>query len=359
MRKLNLILICLLLISSFSFISAESSDSEVSIYYFYGNGCSACARVSASGVLEKLEQDYEINIIKYEVYYNNQGRELFTKWNDNFGIPQDDRKIPFTVFESNVGATYIKGTSIIDNLEQEYILHLNGSVNPNFTPINPNAETLTLWSIIIAAIIDSINPCAFGVLIFLMLTLLSLGSSKRALRAGLLYTFVVFLVYFLAGFGIFKAIQTFTSITNYIYLAAGILVLILGLWQFKDVFLPKFGPSLAISSKAKPLIQKIIKKGTIPAMILLGIVVAIFELPCTGGIYLGILTVMAINKTFGIGYLLLYNLIFVLPLIILTFVIYKGTSPETLQKWTQKERKWMKLAAGVVLILLGLYILVF
>ena len=115
MRKLNLILIWLLLISSFSFISAESSDSEVSIYYFYGNGCSACARVSASGVLEKLEQDYEINIIKYEVYYNNQGRELFTKWNDNFGIPQDDRKIPFTVFESNVGATYIKGTSIIDN----------------------------------------------------------------------------------------------------------------------------------------------------------------------------------------------------------------------------------------------------
>ena len=92
-------------------------------------------------------------------------------------------------------------------------------------------------------------------------------------------------------------------------------------------------------------------------MIVLGIFVSLFELPCTGGIYLGILSLMSINKTFAISYLLLYNLIFVLPLIVLTYLIYRGMSPEVLQRWTIKERKWMKLASGVVLIALGVYIL--
>jgi cytochrome c biogenesis protein CcdA len=133
----------------------------------------------------------------------------------------------------------------------------------------------------------------------------------------------------------------------------------LGLWQFKDVFLPNFGPELKISSSVKPWIQKMVRKGTIPALIVLGIVVSLFELPCTGGIYLAVLTVMAMNKTFGLGYLLLYNFIFVLPLIILTLIIYKGTSPERLQRWTLHERKWMKFAAGAVLVGLGIYILVF
>ena len=186
-----------------------------------------------------------------------------------------------------------------------------------------------------------------------------MGSSKRALRAGLIYTFVVFIVYFLSGLGIFRVIQSFTSMTHYIYLAAGVLVLTLGLWQFKDVFLPKVGPTLQISSKAKPVIGNIIHKGTIPAMILLGIIVSLFELPCTGGIYLGILTLMSINKTFAIPYLLLYNLIFVLPLIILTVMIYKGMSPKILQRWNLRQRNWMKIGAGVVLIALGVYILLF
>ena len=186
-----------------------------------------------------------------------------------------------------------------------------------------------------------------------------MGSAKRALKAGLLYTFVVFVVYFLAGFGIFKAIQQFTSITHFIYLSAGVLVLVLGVWQFKDVFLPKIGPTLQISPKVKPLMEKIIRKGTLPAMILLGILVSLFELPCTGGIYLGILTMMSINKTFAISSLLIYNLIFVLPLIVLTVMIYKGMSPRVLQRWTLGERTWMKLGSGIVLIALGVYILLF
>jgi cytochrome c biogenesis protein CcdA len=79
-------------------------------------------------------------------------------------------------------------------------------------------------------------------------------------------------------------------------------------------------------------------------------------LPCTGGVYIAILAAMSINKTFALGYLLLYNIIFILPLIAITLLIYKGTKPELLQKWTSEEKIWMKLASGLVMLGLGIYL---
>jgi cytochrome c biogenesis protein CcdA len=364
MKKLGFVVISLMFMILMAGASVNATSemekavfpSEITVNYFWRAGCSHCANVAESGILEKVDLMEGVSVKKLDVVENPVAREKYTNFMDMIGIDSGDRGVPFVVVEQDEKYMYYSGdVEIISNLE-EAVSNFQGV---SFNGGSANAEKLTLWTVIGAAFIDSINPCAFGVLIFLMLSLLAMGSSKRALRAGLFYTFVVFVVYFLAGFGIFSAIQAFTSITQFIYLGSGILVLILGLWQFKDVFLPKFGPELKISSSAKPLIQKMIRKGTIPALILLGIVVSLFELPCTGGIYLAVLTVMAMNKTFGIGYLLLYNFIFVLPLIVLTLIIYKGASPERLQKWTSKERTWMKFAAGVVLVSLGVYILLF
>jgi len=359
MKKINLFIVLFIVVLTLvSFASAKD------VYYFGRGGCPHCANVIESGILEQVSAVDGVELTMYDVSASQEGRDLFEDFSVGFGISQYSRGVPMVVIDcesDGVGDSYLMGDApIIDNLEiKAMTCEVNGDVSGDVSPVDPNAGKITLVSLVIAALIDSVNPCAFGVLIFLMLSLLKMGSAKRALRAGLLYTFVVFVVYFLAGFGIFKMIQQFTSVTHYIYLGSGVLVLFLGLWQFKDVFLPKFGPTLQISSSAKPMMEKIIRKGTLPAMILLGILVSLFELPCTGGIYLGILTMMSINKTFAVSYLLIYNLIFVLPLVVLTLLIYKGMSPQVLQKWTQGERTWMKLAAGMVLVLLGVYILFF
>jgi len=339
-------------------VAGVSAHANVS--YFYGDGCHYCAKVEASGIIEKVNRIDEVNVEKFEIYFDDRGRQKYLNYANQLEISQYDRGVPFVVIECEGSFFYIIGTSIIDKLEEVVVTcEGNGVLGDGVSSQNPYMDEITLGGLVMAALIDSINPCAFGVLIFLMLSLLNMGSAKRALKAGLIYTFVVFVVYFLSGFGIFKIIQSFTSITHYVYIFAGVLVLALGLWQFKDVFFPKVGPTLQISSKAKPIMEKIIRKGTIPAMILLGVTVSLFELPCTGGIYLGILTLMSINKTFAVSYLLLYNLIFVLPLIILTFMIYKGMSPKILQSWTSRQKNWMKIGAGGVLIALGLYILLF
>ena len=91
----------------------------------------------------------------------------------------------------------------------------------------------------------------------------------------------------------------------------------------------------------------------------MGFLVSMFELPCTGGVYLAILGMLANNMTrmAAIPYLLLYNVIFVLPLFVILGIVYKGISPEKVEKWRVGKRKWMKLVMGLVMLLLGIAML--
>ena len=215
---------------------------------------------------------------------------------------------------------------------------------------------LTFGVVVVAALIDSINPCAFGVLLFLMAVLLSMGSAKRAMRSGLIYTFVIFVVYLAAGFGIMRLIGVF-DILDTVRIVAGALILVGGLIEIKDYFWEGRGFSLKIPSGTKPVLEKLVRKGTLPAIIVLGVLVALVELPCTGGIYLGILGLISDGGSLGIFYLVIYNLIFVLPMILITWLVARGTRVERVNVWVQNNKKYMRLAAGVIMVLLSLVLL--
>ena len=217
-------------------------------------------------------------------------------------------------------------------------------------------ESLTIPVVIGAAAIDSVNPCAFAVLIFLLTYLMFLGSKKKVLQIGVVYIFVVFLTYFLAGMGILSVIQSF-HVTRIVYYAAAVLVILAGLINIKDFFWYGKGLTLQIPESTKDTIEKYIKKASIPAAIVLGFLVAAFELPCTGGVYLAILGLLAneSNRFFGILYLLLYNIIFVLPLFIIMFLVLFGFSKTNeLESWRIKKRKYMKLSLGLGMVVLGI-----
>lgn len=347
MKKFLFIFIALFLFSSFALVSAEKN-----IYYFSSATCPHCINVANSGVMDRVANISGVNLEKLDISPNSPNVEKLDSY-----IAQTGKAggIPFALLMCDNKTGYLMGdTPIIDNIEKE----IKTCEFSNPIENNGNAsQQITLLSLIIAALIDSINPCAFGVLIFLIVSLLSMGSSKRALKAGLLYSFVVFLTYFLSGLGIFSIIQSLSSVASYIHISVGILVFIFGLIEIKDFFWYGKGISLKIPTSAKPIIERTIQKGTIPAIIFLGIIVSLFELPCTGGVYLAILTMMSKSQTFSLFYLALYNLIFVLPLVIITLIIYKGTSPEKLQSWTNQEKKWMRLVTGLLMIGLALYLL--
>ena len=354
------ILVSMVFFSLLINISAQKiNNNQKNVYFFWGEGCPHCENVLKSGILEEIAKLENVNVYKLEVYYNQTNRDLYTKFADELEISQYQRGVPFLVIECQQGYSYFLGdTPIINNLK-DAVMNCKPmkEISTNVSSDNPNSQTLTLGSIIIAALIDSINPCAFGVLIFLLATMISMASSKRALKYGLIYTFVIFLVYFSAGLGIMKIITAYSSIINYIIVFAGILVFIGGLIEIKDFFWYGKGASLRIPINMKPTLEKITKKGTLWAVILLGAIVALVELPCTGGIYLAILSLMHINKTFGIPYLLLYNFIFILPLLAIVLISYYGTKTEKITNWVEKNKKYMRLAAGIVMIALALYLL--
>ena len=209
------------------------------------------------------------------------------------------------------------------------------------------------------ALIDSINPCAIGVLVLLIATLLSLSKNRvKMLGVGAIYITAVFITYLAAGFGLLVFIQKL-NISEVLSWIVGLLVIILGLIEIKDFFWYGKGISLRIPAKRAKQIQKYIKHITIPGSIILGIFVAAVELPCTGGPYLAITTLLAkIGFSWKIFWLLVfYNFIFVLPLIVILLLVFFGISAKKIQKWKDKEKRWMRLFAGIVMICLGILLI--
>ncbi len=217
----------------------------------------------------------------------------------------------------------------------------------------------TLPVVLSTALVDSINPCAIGVLILLITTLLALShNKKRMIGVGVIYILAVYVTYFAAGIGLLLFIQKL-NIAEPLSVFVGGIIIILGLIEVKDFWWYGEGISLHIPTSRLATIKKLAKKASIPGAILLGIFVAAVELPCTGGPYLAITTILSKIgfQTDVLMLLLLYNLIFVLPLILIVLLVYFGLSVKKIEKWKMKERKWMRLVTGLVMIALGVLLI--
>ena len=217
-------------------------------------------------------------------------------------------------------------------------------------------ELPTIATIILTAAIDSINPCAIGVLILLITTLLAnVKNKKRMLSIGLIYIGSIYFIYLGAGLGLiylFDQIPLFVA--EYIAIIIGIIIVGAGIIEIKDYFWYGQGFSLMISPQRAKKIHQYVKNISIPGAIFLGMFVAAVELPCTGAPYLAIILVLSQNFNFTAFLLLLiYNFIFVLPLIIILLMVYSGTKIQHINMWKHKNRAYMRLVTGIVLILLG------
>jgi len=171
---------------------------------------------------------------------------------------------------------------------------------------------LTLPVVTTAALIDSLNPCAVSVLLLSIGFLVSLNHSRRRilLIAGV-YIAGIFITYILIGLGVLQALSLFGFPRVLSKIGASILIAtgVMGL----------FNVPLGIPSFIKPRLARLIQTATYPAMFTLGVLVGLFEFPCTGGPYLMILALLHDKSTLTSGalYLIYYNLIFISPLVVL------------------------------------------
>jgi len=211
-------------------------------------------------------------------------------------------------------------------------------------------------TVVATAAIDSINPCAIGVLI-LMISVMLVGkqSTKRMLMLGSLYIASVLIVYLLAGLGLMYYFSTLPlALAEYISIAIGVLIIIAGILEIKDYFWYGRWFSLSIPYALSKKIHKYSSKSTVFGVIFLGAFVSVVELPCTGAPYLAIITLLSQNFDFSAFLLLvLYNIIFVAPLIIILILVACGMKLHEIKKWKQSSRHYMRLLIGLMLIALG------
>lgn len=349
--------------------AAAANESAAELHVFYGQGCPHCAKAQA--YLQDAQVDYPLlRVHTHEVYQSQEGRELFERFVAHYGTTIQG--VP-TIF---IGERVIVGFSndlaktidvaILECIESGCTTYDGGEgarpteLKETVGESSPSTEEeglqnrkLTIPLVIGAAAVDAINPCAFAVLIILMGAALAIADKKKALRFGLAFTVSIYISYFLIGLGLFSVIQA-AGISHTFYIVVTILAVIVGLLNVKDYFWYGKGFLMEVPLSWRPTLKRILSSATSPlGAFLIGFVVSLFELPCTGGPYIVILGLLASQVTMktGVAYLLLYNLVFVLPLLILSFVIYKGLSTtEQLESIRQKKLRTLHLIAGILML---------
>ncbi|MCX6740287.1 MAG: GAP family protein [Candidatus Parcubacteria bacterium] len=227
-------------------------------------------------------------------------------------------------------------------------------------------QGLSFALVVVAGLLDGVNPCAIGMLILLLGYLLVFAHDPhRMTRMGLLYIASVFATYFLVGIIFSQFIyqllaqtwyQEVSHIIKYVIIA---LIWVAALINIKDFFAYGKWFSLGVSKGEVPFLLKLIKKVDWHATILLGVVVTLFELPCSLPLYIGSIAIM--TQTFHyfktILFLLVYNLMFVTPLFIVFAILVKTHHIFEAKDAQERFNKWMKLSMGIAQILIGIGLL--
>lgn len=223
-------------------------------------------------------------------------------------------------------------------------------------------QTLTLPLVITAGLIDGFNPCAFAVLLlFITFTMgmLQFQTNYRygLMKVGLIYISGIFVTYVLIGIGFLSAISFFST-THAVGKAAGFISIILGLIVMKDYFIPG-SPLLAIPGSMHTSINNWIKRTTVPGVFGAGVLVGLCTVPCSGGIYLAVIGLLSLQSTLaqGILYLLLYNLMLIIPLVAVLLASSNRNVVDKMVAWQSGNKADIRLLMGSFMVAMGFVIL--
>ncbi|MCX7913335.1 MAG: hypothetical protein N2511_01980 [Thermodesulfovibrionales bacterium] len=358
---------------------------KIIIYFFEGRGCPFCEK--KKNYLKELKGRYKnLHIKDFEVWHNRENAILMAKMLQAFNLKPQGVPVTFVGDRVFIGFSeeiqkglleiiercstiecpdpYERAKNILASKEAQSEINAtkNGHTSvelPLIGGVDPKRMSLPVLTVTIAGL-DSFNPCAFFVLFALLGLLTHAGSRRRILMIGGIFVFFSGFIYFVfmaAWLNLFIFMGNVAGITT----SAGIIAILISLINIKDFFAFKKGVSLTIPESAKPaLFDKMRKlmKSTSTLSILLGtIVLAItansYELLCTAGfplVYTRILTLNELSTSTYYLYLVLYNLVYVIPLliIVIAFAVTFGK-----RKLSEREGRLLKLLSGIMMLELG------
>lgn len=256
---------------------------------------------------------------------------------------------------------------------------LTAQVKKSGEAIKERFLSFGLLTVLGAGFIDGFNPCAFTVLIFFISFLNFVGYRKKELLVlGTVFIFSVFLTYILIGIGLFKFIQSFEAfsvLSKIIYLGIAALAIILGIYSLYDWYIyRKTGNpeqmKLKLPQIIKTKIQRIIQDTTrnrrrtlidlAIAVFVSGFIVSLLESVCTGQTYIPTIAYVLKDPSLRVSawvYLLLYNLMFILPLMVIFAAALKGVASSAFSRIARRHLGKIKLLTAGLFFLLGVLLL--
>jgi hypothetical protein len=239
-------------------------------------------------------------------------------------------------------------------------------VPPTPEPALPAKPTLSLLKVLSLAVADAVNPCAFAVLLLMLVSIISYNPRNRRsiLYAGLAFTTAVFAMYFVYGLlfiRFFQVIQALAAVRPYIFSGLAVTAIVFGALNIRDFVRYKPGGiGTEMPLFMRPRVKKMMSTITsTKGAFVTGLLVTVFLLPCTIGPYIiaaGILSVFEMAET--IPTLLLYNLVFIVPLIAIVTGVYLGTGRvHDFYLWKDRNIGKLHLIAGIIILGLGIYML--
>jgi len=331
--------------------------------------------------LETLEARFKnLKITKLNIALV-ENQELRAKFDDHYSVPDDKKGVVPAIF---IGKNfYIRKKDIFENLikkienfdysENDFLLEAVKNEVSGKEKIKEYFEKFGVLVILFAGLIDGVNPCAFAVLIFFITFLFTTGRKREdILKVGFFFTLGVYIAYLISGIGIFRVIQRYSIVgifSKILYLVTAILVLIFAILSYLDYIKIKSGRgdeiTLQLPGFFKKTAREMIKKNlntniiTLTAF-LVAFPISIIEFLCTGQTYLPtIVYIIGVPelKAKGVFYLLIYNLMFVLPLILIFMGVYFGLSQRALGKAMRENVGKIKLITSIIFFILGGYLI--
>ncbi|RLF33339.1 MAG: hypothetical protein DRN08_05575 [Thermoplasmata archaeon] len=360
----SLHLLLLLSIIALPTACSASSGSKIIIEYFYSPGCGSCEEKEP--VINYIAENYSDYVVVYKKSIRDN--ENMRRWLQYF------QSTPAIIINNE---TLVPKQNItIEKLEKIINSYITGQQNNNTLQnqsnkmdipflgrINISDFSLPLLTVVLASI-DSFNPCSFFVLLFLLSLLVYVKSKRRMLLIGGVFIFFSGFIYFLfmsALLNIFLIAEHVLILT----VSAGIIAIILGVINIKDFFYPKSEVSLSISKKRKTEIFKrirnIVNTSYLPSMIAATVILAVFantyELFCTLGFPLLFTRTLTLNKLSVAEYyiyLIFYNIVYIIPLLIIVLIFTFTLSHKKLTEW---QGRVLKLLSGLMMFLLGMILI--
>ncbi|HDQ72350.1 MAG TPA: hypothetical protein ENN19_09670 [Chloroflexi bacterium] len=357
----------------------DASQPEIHLAYFYQPGCRECDRVELD--LNYLKHQYPQLVIHEFNVREQEGAALCDWLGEHAGVPEKKRMV--------APAAFVGDDALVDeelharNLQDlvaryvdtgaEAIWEQDLSLGQTITAIIERFKSFGLLTVLGAGLIDGLNPCAFATLVFFISYLTFTGrKGNEVLLSGLAFTLGVFLTYLGVGIGFLKFLATLPfldAISRWIYGATALLCIVLAIGSIYDWWQARRGKAddmrLKLPTKLRKRINKAIRerasmRAFIPMTFLTGVVVSVIELACTGQVYLPtIVFVLGIPELQAQAflYLLLYNLMFILPLVLVFVMAYYGTTSEELGLFVHRQMASIKLVTAGLFILLASWLI--